>query len=530
MAIDADLSAGLIDHGEANRRRESLSLQADFYGAMDGASKFVRGDAIAAIAITAVNILGGLAIGLSQKMDLAQAVNVFTRLTIGEGLACQIPAFLIAIATGILLTRNSQTANLPSKLLQQLFGKPSVLAMAAVFLALLVFTRLPPIPLLSLAALCGFGYYMQTRRKPSAEPATAISPPTVSHEESESPLEDLLRVDLLEIEIGVNLVPLADPKRGGDLLQRIADSRMQIATELGLILPKVRIRDNLGLPPDNYRIRISSVPVAEGSLLPGRLLARPTGEAWPDLDGSPRNPFNSQDGIWIELSQVDIAAQHQCAIESPTVVLAQHLKTVVSRQADLILTRDATRHLIDQVRRVSPAVVDELIPEQLKLADVQQVLQNLLREGISIRRLALILEALGDYASRTKDLVWLTEFVRARLAPSICQSHCDRDGVLNATQLPSALEEMIAHRVHHERGDLQSDFSIAETQSIVQQIQAVIDPLVSSGKQPIVLVGQKIRPSVKRLTHATLPGLVVLSHNELTPDVQVRMVSATKAA
>ncbi len=530
MAIDADLSAGLIDHTEANRRRETLTMQADFYGAMDGASKFVRGDAIAAIVITIVNIGGGLAIGLSQNMNLNQAVDVFTRLTIGEGLACQIPAFLISMATAILLTRSTQKLNLSTTFFQQLFGKPVVLVMAAVFLTLLVFTRLPPIPLLSIAAICVFAVFVQTRKKPANGSAADAVPANAAIDENESRIEELMRVDLLEIEIGVNLISLADPRRGGDLLKRIGLIRSEIATDIGIILPKVRIRDNLGLAADAYRIKASNVVVANGSLLAGRLLAQPSDATTREIEGDPRNPFSPKQGTWIESKQSDAAVADGYSVATPAMVLAQHLKSVSIKHADLLLTRDATRHLIEQVRRISPAVVDELIPEHLKLAEVQQVLQLLLREHISIRRLALILESLGDYAARTKDIVWLTEFVRQRLAPSICQTYCDRDGVIHATQLPTAVEEMIAERVRHEHGELASDFSTAEARSIIAQVQMAVAPLVSAGKQPIVLVGQRIRPSVKRLTHATLPDLVVLSHNELTPEVQIQMVPLLNAA
>ncbi len=530
MAIDADLSAGMIDHGEANRRRESLTMQADFYGAMDGASKFVRGDAIAAIIITFINIGGGLWIGLSNNMSLGQAADTFTRLTIGEGLSCQIPAFLIAMATGILLTRNTKPTNLSTTFFQQLFGRPAVLMMAAVFLGLLVFTRLPALPLLSIAALCGLATFLQTRRASVADPTRDLAPAAPNPEDSDGRLEELLKVDLLEIEIGVNLIPLADPRRGGDLLKRIAFVRSEIAREIGIILPKIRIRDNLALPPADFRIKVSSMDVAGGTLLADQWLARPLELDARELDGVLVNPFAPAEGVWIEASQKDQATEAGYALSPATLVLTQHLKSAAIKHADLILTRDATRHLIDQVRRVSPAVVDELIPEHLKLADVQQVLQMLLREQISIRRLALILEALGDFASRTNNLVWLTEFVRQRLAPSICQAHCDRDGVIYAAQLPPATEDMIAARCRQEIDALVADFSLAETRAITAEVQSCIAPLVAQGKHPIVLVGQKIRPSVKRLTHATLPHLVVLSHSELTPEIQIRMVPAAHAA
>jgi flagellar biosynthesis protein FlhA len=530
MAIDADLNAGLIDHAEANRRRDTLVLQADFYGAMDGASKFVRGDAIAAIIISFVNIAGGLAIGLSQNLSVSQAVDVFTRLTIGEGLACQIPAFLIALATGILLTRNSSKFNLPSTLLSQLFGRPIVLAMAGIFLALLVFTRLPAVPLLAIAAALGFGVFWQTRRPRSQELAVDQAIEQPSTDERDASLEDLLRVDLLEIEIGGQLISLADPRRGGDLLRQIGSVRSAVAAEIGIILPKVRIRDNLSLPSNGYCIRIAQIEAGSGTLPVDRLLSLPAGERLrrgrhgttdaPELDAE----------RWIGPEQADEVAAQGMRLLSPTMVLAQHLKEVVVRHADSILTRDATRHLIEQVRRVSPVVVDELIPEPLKLSDVQQVLQMLLRERISIRRLASILEAMGDCARRTKDPVWMAEFVRQRLAPGICRSYCDASGALHATQLSADAEHMIAEHVRRARCEWTSELSREQTRLLIEQVREAVAPLVADGRQPVVLVGQKIRPSLKWLTQSALPELVVLNHSELTPDVQVQLMPLANAA
>ncbi len=534
MAIDADLSAGIIDQVEANLRRENLTLQADFYGAMDGASKFVRGDAIAGVLITFINIVGGLAMGISHGMSLSAAGETFTRLTIGDGLASQIPAFIIAIATGILMTRNSQKTNLPVVFWKQLFGRPAVLTMAAVFLALLVFTHLPTVPLLTIAAICIALVWLQRREASNAndEPQNETATSSATNDEHDRRLEELLRVDPLEMEIGVDLVALADTNLGGDLLRRIVVVRQETTATMGVILPKVRIRDNLRIGKNEFRIKINNVVVASGTVFPDRLLATgdPNDRTTATIAGVPANPFDPALGAWIEPGRLAQAQAAGMRCRPAAEVLADELKKTALRHADQLLTRDATRFLIDQVRKTSPAVVDELLPNLLKLSDVQQVLQALLREKISIRRLAVILEALGDYAGRTTDIIWLAEFVRQRLAPGICQKHCDENNVLHAARLPADVEQVVAESFEHRDGQLRSNLTSTQTEQIAGEFRAALAPLVQQGYEPVLLVGQKIRPSIQQLSYATIPDLVVLSPNDLTPDVKVEFVPAARAA
>ena len=534
MAIDADLAAGQIDQPEASRRREALLAQADFYGAMDGASKFVRGDAIAGVLITLINIFGGLALGLSQGMSLQGAAATFTRLTIGDGLASQLPAFLIALSAGILMTRSSLPTNLPALFLQQLFGQRLVMLMACVFLAALVFTRLPALPLLAIAAVCGgiFWGLSAHQRGAGNSPATGQAIPS-DQDEIERRLEALLQVDPLEIEVGVNLIALADAKVGGDLLPQIVAIRQEITAQLGMILPKVRVRDNLALEQNAYCLKINNAVVDQGVVFPGRILARASDSRSPlprELEGIPSDPFHPALGVWVTEDQVEYAVALGCDCRPAADVLADRLRAAAIKHADQLLNREATRYLVDQVRKYSPTLVEELIPSQLKLSDVQQVLQMLLREGVSIRRLALILETLGDYAGRIKDLVWLTECVRQRLAPHLCQTYCDAGGVLRVAYLPSEWEESIAARLEEFGEGAEAKFGPREIAEIQAVIAAQLQPLVAEGYPPILLVGRRIRPSVKMLTYATLPDLIVLSQNELTPDVRVETVGQTQRA
>jgi flagellar biosynthesis protein FlhA len=441
-------------------------------------------------------------------MGLSRAIDVFTRLTIGEGLACQIPAFLVSIATGVLLTRNNQPLNLSATFLRQLFGRPIVLVMAAVCLSLLAITRLPPVPLLSLAAICGLTVIVQTRAKPAdSSDEKNSAPDSSSPEEHDFRVEDLLRVDPLEIQIGVNLLPLADPRRGGDLLQRISAVRNEIALELGLILPKVRVRDDFSLSADAYRIKICQFEVAQGSLLVERLLVQGDNLNQPDLDGIPFNPFAPEQGLWVEPAQAEVARSHGCAVISAAAVLAQHLKFAAKHHADQLLTRDATQHLIDLVRRTAPAAVDDLIPNQLRVSDVQQILQSLLREGVSIRRLALILETLGDSAGQTKEIGLLGEAVRQRLAPAICRAVSDSTGTVHAARLPPALEAQLAGR--------DAVWTAEEVAGLVDAARNAVEPLLANGRLPVVLVAQEIRARVKRFTSATFPDLIVLGSAEV---------------
>lgn len=535
MAIDADLNAGIIDEHEAKRRREEITEQADFFGAMDGASKFVRGDAVAGIVITLINIVGGLFIGIVESgMSAAEAASLFTRLTIGDGLVSQVPAFLISLAAGLLVTRSSNEVNLPSEFLKQLFSRPEALAVAGAFLGILIFTSLPTIPLLLIGGGCiGLAITLRKQTKKANADAAAKEKADAA-KPAEDRIEDYLSVDPMEIEIGVGLIRLADPKRGGDLLERITGVRQNVAADIGLILPKVRIRDSFQLDQNQYRIKIGGMPVAEGSAYPNLLLAIDSGMTTGKVPGlETTDPAFGTPALWIDPGVRNQAEMNGYTVVEPGSVLATHLTETVRAHADEILTRDATKHLIDELQQTSPAVVEELIPNQMKLAEVQQILQMLLREHVPIRQLSPILETLGDYATRTKDAILLTEFVRARLARTICTRYRDRDGCIHVLTLDPALEDKILAGFEHNERGLFIRLNPQAVESICRHIAAESERLTMTGRPPIVLVSPQIRAALKQITAPHLPKLVVLSYNEITRDTKIEsaaMVSEASAS
>ncbi|MEN6458350.1 MAG: flagellar biosynthesis protein FlhA [Thermoguttaceae bacterium] len=481
MAVDADLNAGMIDQHEAHRRRQEIAGQADFFGAMDGASKFVRGDAIAGIVIILINIIGGLFIGIVQKgMSVGNACSVFTTLTIGDGLVTQVPALLISLAAGMLVTRSNQATNLPGELLRQLFSRPQALVIAAVFVGILMLTGMPSIPLIVLAGIC-IGVAMTLSRRETMVQAAQAKKQAQATKRSQQRVEDYLAVDPMELELGVGLLRLADLHRGGDLLERIGRVRQSVAADIGIILPKVRVRDNTRLSQYQYRIKIADQVVAQAT-----------------IDGSVVEPGNA------------ISAQ---------------LGETVRRHADELLSRDAVKHLVDQLRETSPAAVDELIPGLLKLGEVQQVLQLLLREGVSIRQLGPILETLGDYASRTKDPVVLAEQVRRRFARALSSRYRDAEGRLHVVTLDPVLEEQLAGAAEYTPEGISIRLVPDAIEDLCREIEQEIGKLVADAWPPVLLVSPAVRPIVKQLTAGHLPQLVVLSHAEISRDTRVESVA-----
>ncbi|HUY32654.1 MAG TPA: flagellar biosynthesis protein FlhA [Pirellulales bacterium] len=524
MAIDADLNAGAIDRHEAQRRRDDITRQADFFGAMDGASKFIRGDAIAGVVITLINIVGGLFIGVIEDgMTIAGAAALFTKLTIGDGLVSQVPALLISLAAGLLVTRSTNEVNLPAEFLNQLFSRPKALAVTGAFLGTLVFTNLPTLPLLGLGAGCiGFALTLSRKQESARSESEAKANEKKSPEER---IEDYLVVDPMEIEIGVALIRLADPKRGGDLLERVRKVRQSIAADIGILVPKVRIRDNLRLDQNAYRIKVADATVAEALLYPNLLLAIETGSMSGGIKGiATLEPAFNTPAVWIEPGQRDQAERLGYSVVEPQSVLATHLTELVRKHADEILTRDATKHLIDELKKGSPAVVDELIPAQMKLAEVQQILQMLLREQVSIRQLGPILETLGDHADRTKDPVLLTEQVRCRLARAICSRYRDDQRRLRVVTLDPALENQIGSGFEQTEQGMLVRMSPQAIEATCRTIAREIQPLIAAGHPPVVLVSPRIRAALRQLTAPHLPRLHVLSYSEVTRDTRIEAV------
>jgi flagellar biosynthesis protein FlhA len=531
MAIDADLNAGIIDEKEAQRRRTEVTQQADFFGAMDGASKFVRGDAIAGIIITLINIVGGLIIGVVDAgMEVGEAAALFTRLTIGDGLVSQVPAFLISLAAGLLVTRSSGDTDLPAQFVNQLFSRPKALAVTGAFVAILIFTNLPTVPLVGIGGGCIGLAMLLTRRQRDAD-AAAQTKARTDVKKPEERVEDFLAVDPMEIEIGVGLIRLADPKRGGDLLERIQRVRQNVAADVGLIMPKVRIRDNMRLEQNQYRIKIADVAVAQGSAYPAMLLAMDSGATTGKVPGmATREPAFNTPATWIEPHTRDQAEMLGYTVVEPVSVLATHLTEVVRKHADEILNRDATKHLIDELKKTSPAVVDELIPGQMKLAEVQQIMQMLLREQVPIRQLGPILETLGEYAPRTKDPILLTEYVRHRLARSICSRYRDKDARLFVVTLDPPLEDRIRAGIEHSERGLFVRMSPQAVEATCKVIGAEIEKLTLANHPPILLVSPQIRAGLKQMTAGQLPRLIVLSYNEITRDTRIESLALVSDA
>jgi flagellar biosynthesis protein FlhA len=522
MAIDADLNAGIIDEKEAQRRREEITQQADFYGAMDGASKFVRGDAIAGIIITIINIVGGLIIGVVEHgMPVAEAASIFTRLTIGDGLVSQVPAFLISLAAGLLTTRSTAKSNLPEQFITQLFSRPQALAITGGFLAILVTTDLPRAPLLMLGAAC-FGMSRMLTQNETKQRVADKTEAAAAKAPVEERIEDFLTIDPMEIEVGVALIRLADPKRGGDLLERIQRVRQSVAAEIGIIMPKVRIRDNMRLDPQEYRIKIADMPVAQDRVEPTMLLAIDSGVTSGKVDGIPtRDPAFGAEARWIIAARKDEAEMYGYTVVEPGAVIATHMTEVCRRHADEILNRDAMKHLVDELKQTTPTVVNELIPSVMSLAEVQAVLHLLLREQIPVRQLGVILETLGDWAPRTKDPILLAEYVRHRLARQICTRYRDQQGRLHVIALDPAMEDRIRAGFDHNERGMFIRMSPQAVEATCQAIAKQLPKLANAGHAQIALVSPQIRAALKQITENHLPQLVVLSFNEVTRDTQV---------
>jgi len=541
LAIDADLAAGFITAEQARSRRAEVVAQSDFYAAMDGAGKFVRGDAIAGILITLINLIGGLAIGMIQhQMTAARAIEVFATLTIGDGLVSQIPGFLIAIAAGLLATRSSRESDLSQEVIHQIFRDPTSLFLAAMFVGGLAFTGLPMLPLLALGIGCTYIAIQLTKqnRLSAAErdsqstaeqkmttgvnPASGPSPVVVRHTRESRP-EDKLTVEPIELELGFRLIKLADKDAGGDLMDRVTQLRNKIAQELGIILPKVKIRDSLRLKDYGYQIKLRDIAVAVGELRMDAVLAIDTGLVSGDLAGTDFiEPVSSRPAKWIEPSLSEHAKSLGYKVVDPSVVLISHLTDVVKTHADELLTRQQVHQLVENLRTSSPKVVEELIPELLKPAHIHQILCNLLRERVPIRDLETILQTLGDYADRTQDLTLLTEYTRHALSRTICQQYRDANRTLRAITLDPALEDVLSSGFEFGERGLRVKLTPQVIDGVIQELTRQTRKLARGGYPAVVVCSASIRPVLRHITQLPLPKLAVISLNEITRDTQIQ--------
>lgn len=518
MSIDADLNAGLITDVEARTRRADIAREADFYGAMDGASKFVRGDAIACIVITLVNIIGGLIIGVLQKgMPISDAAQNYTLLTIGDGLVSQIPALIVSTGAGILVTRAASEAQLGNEIMNQLTEHPRAIAIAsAVLIFLGLVPGLPTFPFVMLGSLAGGLAYMTFKSKRAILVKRGEEKKAVEKARGVEKVETLLPLDILELEVGYGLIPLVDAEQGGELLERIKSIRRQLALEMGVIIPPVHIRDNMQLKPNQYAIIIKGVEVSGGELMPGYYLAMNPGDAKAEIEGiRTKEPAFGIPALWIGEQDKEKAQIAGYTVVDLSTVVATHLSEVLKTHSHELLGRQEVQALLDTLAAERPKVVEELLPNLLSVGGVQKVLQNLLREQVSIRDLLTIVETLADYAPITKNTDILTEYVRQRLARTIDKQYATAEGEMAVVTLDSEIEELISNAVQHTEHESYISLEPAKAQRILTQINKALERFTSMNYQPIVLCSPGIRPHLKKLTERFLPTLVVLSHNEI---------------
>jgi flagellar biosynthesis protein FlhA len=534
MSIDADLNAGYIDEKTARRRREELTKEADFYGSMDGAAKFIKGDAIAGLIITAINILGGFAIGVAQKgMSITDALSTYTVLTIGDGLVSQIPSLLISVAGGLVITRSGNSEQLDTLLGRQFGSRPKALYMSSFAMVLFAFMPgFPAIPFMMLALLLGAVGYVKTQKikeEADIELKEEMAKAEIDKKPEEQPVEDLLRIDPVEIELGYSLISLVDESQGGDVFKRITNVRRQLATELGIILPPVRVRDNLQLEPEEYVIKIRGNELARNNLHTNMMLAMNPGTAEGDVPGiKVTEPVFGLPATWITHAERENAEIQGFTVVEPATVLTTHLTELLRRNADKLLTRQDVKHLIETLKKDYPALIDEVSPDALPASTIQKVLQNLLSESIPIRDLALIVEALLEYYKVTKNVDVLTEYVRHNLSETIKKLYQDNNGVIHAIALDTQLEQMMTSALQTgSQSAVTPTLGMApDTISKLQKsLSRAIDDITLAGYMPIVICSAQIRPYFQRMIKTQFPMVSVVSYTELPADVDVEILS-----
>ncbi len=529
MSIDADLNAGMINEKTARKRRKELQQEAEFYGSMDGASKFVKGDAIAGIIITTINILAGIVIGVVMlDMDFMESIQTYTRLTIGDGLVSQIPALIISTSAGILVTKVNSDENFSNQLGKQLISIPIAVLMAGIVLILLgLLPGLPKLSFFTLGAGAIFIGYTLNKEEKSGENDVLHEieePPTP--EESLENAEDvstLINVEPIEVEIGYGIIPLADESNGGDLLQRIISVRRQCAIDMGIIVHPIRIRDNLQLEPNQYSIKIKGIPVTTYELMPNMLLCMNPMGMDIDMEGiSTKEPTFGLDALWIEKDKAEEAELYGFTVVDPTTILVTHLLETIKARSHELMGRQEVKAIIDATRERYSAVVDELIPDLMTLGEVQKIFQNLLKEKVSIKDRVTILETLADNARNTKDLELLTEYVRMAMSRSICFELIDDNNSITVTTLSMEIENLVANSLQRSVNGTYPAIDPDTTNKIFKGIQSTIESINFNNNRPILLVSPKIRAPFRKLVEMVFPNLTILSLNEIPSDVQIK--------
>ncbi len=546
LSIDADLNSGLINEEQAKARRRKLEREADFYGTMDGASKFVKGDATAGIIITVVNIFAGIVIGVWQlKMDIMTALSTFTILTVGDGLVSQLPALLISFATGLIVSRASgQDDSLSDDIKREMFSNPTVLAIVSVLLFCLgIVPGMPTLPFIIISlTLAGFAY-SKTNKKKKEEAAAAVEAQKADEEQinegkikkkrkkaTKESVMELLNVETIEIEIGYRLVPLLDAEQGGDLLERIAQIRRQTALDLGIVLPSIRVRDNLQLPPNSYQIKLKGVPIENGEVYPDRSLAMNASGSDNDLNIngiSAVEPAFGLPAIWIEEKDKEVVETYGYTVVSPSAVISTHLTEVIKKNAAEIVSRADIQQLIDNLKKeVSEEYVNDLMKD-ISVSEVQLIVQNLLKERVSVRDLRTILEVISLQSRVSKNPDYLTEQVRQALARSICKQNLADTGELLAVTLAPDVENVIAQGLSPDGTSLTLDPDF--TRKMLDNLNSELERAISSsGNQPVILCSSPIRMPFRRLIERTYPQIAVMSYNEISNNVKAKSIGVVR--
>ncbi|HKM35838.1 MAG TPA: flagellar biosynthesis protein FlhA [Lachnospiraceae bacterium] len=534
MAIDADLNTGAIDDKEARKRREKIQQEASFFGSMDGAVKYVKGDAIMGLLLTAINVVGGILVGMTREgLELQPSLNKYVILTIGDGLVSQIPSLLISLSTGILVTKGSKEADFGPAILKQLFGVPKVMYLVGVTLSFLgIVTDLNTILFLGMGLAFIVGGRMMAGNLETANIEAQVDSDEAAAEEIRQPenVNSLLQVDPIELEFGYGIIPLADVNQGGDLLDRVVMIRRQIALELGIVVPIIRLRDNIQLNPNQYIIKIKGIQVSEGEILFDHYMAMNPGYVEEEITGIPTfEPSFHLPAIWITEGQRERAESLGYTVVDPPSIIATHLTEIIRQYISELLTRQDVQNLVNNLKETNPSLVEELIPKQLGLGEIQKVLQNLLKEGISIRDLLTIFETLADYASTTRDTDILTEYVRQSLKRAISNKYFPTHETTNVITLDPKVEQEIMGSVKQTEQGAYLNLDPERTKKIMESVGKEVQKMENLGKSPVVITSPIVRMYFKRLTEDYYKDLIVVSYNEIESNVELQSVGMVTA-